>query len=615
MDNKKMIHIVIIDSGYNTLNCKEDVEITGLGIEVEKDGSLKVSMDYEDQIGHGTAVVDALLKTTESVDRITCIRIIRKDIDIEATCLLAALKYVLEEIVCDLVLISAGVICTDLYKELLSVIEALTNRGTLIVSAYDNDGSMSFPAAFDSVIGVGTTDVTNKMASVSVEGPVNVILPDRFYRLRWVSPARVIIRGSSFAAAEVAAICANILLNFRERNKKIDKEELLEKLSLLLKCPMEKSNSSYLPSWDLGKKFVKKIHKAIVFPWNKETHAFAQFQELLQFEVSGYYDLRYCGHVGKKVSDLIGISAERGCIMNYEKMDWNNEFDTVILGHCQELSKLTRKNWLRDIVECCEKYGKRLYAFDQECVDIAGREVECFTPGINVSDIPKQNGKMFSRLTPVVGVFGTSSQQGKFTLQLELRRRFLMDGYRVGQIGSEPSGYLFGFNGVIPFGYNSNVKTNTEELLMIINRMIWDASDFDSCDVIIVGGQSGSVPYSHQNSHQYNFQGYNFLCGTNPDVFVLCVNPHDPIEYIQRTIWYLRSFNDSPVVALVLFPIIYEPIVQFGYGFKRRKITDEEKYNTINKLINATGLPVFCLGVATDMDHAYEQILNALSEE
>lgn len=47
--------------------------------------------------------------------------------------------------------------------------------------------------------------------------------------------------------------------------------------------------------------------------------------------------------------------------------------------------------------------------------------------------------------TPVLAVCGTSSKQGKFTLQLELRKRFCEMGYKVGQIGTEPNSLLLGW--------------------------------------------------------------------------------------------------------------------------------------------------------------------------
>lgn len=115
-------------------------------------------------------------------------------------------------------------------------------------------------------------------------------------------------------------------------------------------------------------------------------------------------------------------------------------------------------------------------------------------------------GRLYNRLTPVVGVFGTSSRQGKFTVQMELRKRFLQHGYTVGQIVSEPSGYLHQCDGVFPFGYHANILTCAEDSVAILNRMLWDASGHNTKDVILVGGQSGVVPYSYHNISQYNFK-------------------------------------------------------------------------------------------------------------
>ena len=44
----------------------------------------------------------------------------------------------------------------------------------------------------------------------------------------------------------------------------------------------------------------------------------------------------------------------------------------------------------------------------------------------------------------MLAIVGTSPSQGKYNLQLALRRRFLNDGYEIGQIGTEPTAQLFG---------------------------------------------------------------------------------------------------------------------------------------------------------------------------
>lgn len=129
---------------------------------------------------------------------------------------------------------------------------------------------------------------------------------------------------------------------------------------------------------------------------------------------------------------------------------------------------------------------------------------------------------------PILGVLGTSSKQGKFTLQLQLRKCFLDAGYKVGQVGSEPSSELFGMNKVIPFGYNSTTYLKEEAFIEYINKCLYQIS-LEEPDIIIGGAQSGSIPKYMFNVSLYNLKSIEFLLGLNPDGIVFCVNIYDEL--------------------------------------------------------------------------------------
>ena len=44
-----------------------------------------------------------------------------------------------------------------------------------------------------------------------------------------------------------------------------------------------------------------------------------------------------------------------------------------------------------------------------------------------------------------------------------------------------------------------------------------------------------------------------FLLGAQPDAIVLCVNPFDELDYIERTVKYIESVVISKVFAVVVF--------------------------------------------------------------
>ena len=85
-------------------------------------------------------------------------------------------------------------------------------------------------------------------------------------------------------------------------------------------------------------------------------------------------------------------------------------------------------------------------------------------------------------------ISGTGSQQGKFSLQLKLRNKFIQGGYKVGQLGTEPSSLLFGIDEVFPSGYGSVVNLSEEEIISRVNSQMHSIEEKNP-DIILVGTQ------------------------------------------------------------------------------------------------------------------------------
>lgn len=107
---------------------------------------------------------------------------------------------------------------------------------------------------------------------------------------------------------------------------------------------------------------------------------------------------------------------------------------------------------------------------------------------------------------------GTSSRQGKFTLQINLKREISSHGYNVGFIATEPSGYLFESDFVFPMGYNSTVDLNNNlyDYVSILNEELWK-TEVSGKELIIVGSQSGSIHYDNSNLTQLAINPYVFI--------------------------------------------------------------------------------------------------------
>lgn len=156
---------------------------------------------------------------------------------------------------------------------------------------------------------------------------------------------------------------------------------------------------------------------------------------------------------------------------------------------------------------------------------------------------------MYRNNKPIVAIGGTSSHQGKFTLQLIIRDLLLRAGYSVGQIGSEAHSELFGMDYSSPFGYNKSVYVR-DDVILYLNSAIHSLCDEN--DIMIIGSQANTIPYNCGNLDRYMLRQHLFFVGTQPDAVVLVISPYDEQEYAEHTIQYLESFGFCKVIAIYL---------------------------------------------------------------
>ena len=180
-------------------------------------------------------------------------------------------------------------------------------------------------------------------------------------------------------------------------------------------------------------------------------------------------------------------------------------------------------------------------------------------------------------------------------------------GYRVGQIGSEPSAYCFGMNYVFPYGYQSNVATDGYKNLLLLNQFMHDI-DQEAVDICLVGTQSNTVTYSSYNLSMIPLHQYEYLLGTRPDAFVLVVNPHDEISYIRRTLNGVESCIDCECIAIVIYPIEKRPML--GDLFRQVNVVQNEHYVSFKKkLMQSVQVPVMDMEEALKTTHLADLVV------
>ena len=344
------------------------------------------------------------------------------------------------------------------------------------------------------------------------------------------------------------------------------------------------------------------IRRAVLVPYNKEIQSIVRSADLLQFSVDSIVDLNVSGNVGRVVSS----SGDAGpwTIGGIDSIDWSGPWDTLIMGHVQPLVRMAGRDIAHELLTKCNSYRKDLFSFDPIRAGYkTASGLDWRWPQVDAGAIPKGRfGKMHYVGAPVIGVFGTSSQQGKFTLQVFLRSYYQSLGYKVGQIGTEPSALLFGMERCFPIGFNSPVTLTGAEMIFSLNEMLHKL-DRDGSDVIVVGGQSGTVPYDFGNLSLYTFSQLCFLMGTNPDCVVLCVNPFDDDDYVARTVSVIEGLVDTAVVAIAMFPMGFRSEWASSLG-ARAQLESTKLKRECERVSHLTGKPCVTLGARSD----YERI-------
>lgn len=603
MTNK--INIALIDSGVSDklLDIECDIEYVDIGL----------FDNQEDKLEHGSSVAYILSKSIQDI-KIFSIKIFDSEYNTTEEDIIKAFRRVEENDFIDLVHFSGGTNTTNDFNIMDEVVNKLTSRGIIIVSAFENIGQCTWPAACKNVLGVkwdryirninNYTYVENSRIDILGFGGI-INLPKKNGEIMKVS-------GSSFAAPYITSKIAEIIRteNLNKKNRKINK----------IKFFLKKDASSYIKFKNTYTKNqiqlrekVNKIKKAIVFPFNKEIHSIVGNEDLLKFQIYKVFDIKFSGKVGKKIKDCCYCRYYNDMVIDsVENVKWEDDFDTIILGHIDMLNALKKNKYnIKYFIEKALEYNKNLYIFDDlnisKCIESKFKEknLELMHFDINYHDNNFGCLKLLS--IPVLGIIGTSSKQGKFNLQLELRRKLIGEGYKVEQLGTEPSSLLFGMDIIYSNGYGSNINSKIEDQIMYINELVWENSI--EKDILLVGTQSQTIPYGYGNVGFYNFGQQVVLSATNPDAFILCVNCSDEFDYIERTIKYVESIYESKVISLVIFPFYKNYFYNAEVGIGKR-LENKKVFDICSKLENYFDIPCLVNGYKDDMNKLYNIILN-----
>ena len=141
------VRVAIIDSGIDiTHPCCKGYRIHSFSV---------IGTDPTDYLGHGTSVFGVISRSLYGKEvEFFCIKALESYNSGDPASLVKALELVERIGQINIVNMSLGVNSVASGRELFEVTERLARNGTLLITAFDNNGSYSFPASFDHCVGV-----------------------------------------------------------------------------------------------------------------------------------------------------------------------------------------------------------------------------------------------------------------------------------------------------------------------------------------------------------------------------------------------------------------------------------------------------------------------------
>ena len=628
------VRVAVVDSGIVQDHPRIGPVAGGVALTSGPDGTVVYGDEYADCAGHGTACAGIIRRKVPEA-ALYSIRVFDETLSTEGRLLIAAVEWAIAQGM-DLVHLSLGTTDVAFRGAFVTVCRKATERGIILVSAEHNEGRDSYPALLPEVIGVGAGNMRGKYEYHYRPGAdVECIARGDPQRVCWREPPEIMMGGTSFAAPHITGLIA-LILQARPGASLQEVREILKNYAL--PEPEARQRSQSIPSsstsslTDAGIPFRKAtdgfswIRKAALYPYNKEMHALVRARDNVGFKIVGVADPVGKGMVGKDAAEVIGLSAS-GLRVAPRLSAALEGADTLILGYVDELSRIRKRDFLRECVKTALDHnvhvfsllalGRERYGDLHEVAETRG--LRLYYPELAAVDVQKtlDEASSFPQVDiPVLAVVGTSSQQGKFTLQLALRRRFIELGYRVGQVGTEHHAELFGMDCAFPMGYASSIKMPIDWYVPFLDAKMREITHLKKPHLLLVGTQSGTVPYDVRDPKNQTLPTIAVLMGAKPDACVLVVNSVDEDDYIRDTIDGIRALCHAPTLLLAI-PDRKKHIHEV-YGrtaVKSRPMGENEIRRKLLHLERTFGLPAVCITDRAGIHRAVDVVVEYFAKE
>ena len=623
--NPSQIRIAIVDSGTDASHSGVRDVAGGVQIRIEEEGEVVFLDDHADCAGHGTACAGIIRKKAPDA-ALYSVRIFDASLMADGRALVAAIQWCIDNEM-DVVNLSLGTTDVTFKASLQEVCRKAVDAGVILIAAESNEGRESYPAVFPEVIGVtGGAIYEPDGFYYRKDHRIECVARGDEQRVCWLNGKHIMTGGNSFAAPHITGIIAHLL----EQHPKCSVQDirLLLKEKALNEISQDRNKSkpdrqAYRKDFQEDYAYIK---KAVLYPYNKEMHSMVRYRDLLAFEIVGIADPIGKGMVGKDAGKVIGEpQANLRISPNIRRAI--ADADTLILGYVDQLSRIRKRDLLREYVQLALDAGCHVFSFQALDPTVYGDLYELADKkGLRLAypHVPREEFahaiQHFNVLppvdVPVLSVMGTSSQQGKFTLQLALRRRLIQKGYKVGQIGTEHHSRLLGMDAAFPMGYASPLKLPFQHYIPYLDYKMREICQRTQPDIILTGSQSGTIPYHVQEHSTHCLSSLAFLLGVKPDACILVVNSIDAEEYIRDTIDGIRAVCKAQTILLAMGD--REKHIRTAYGrsmITAKKMAQSQIDHHLKKLQDAFCVPAIEILSETGQQRLVETVIQYFSQD
>ena len=345
---RRTIKLVIIDSGYsNHIDIKyaPNKEYT---VVKNKDGSFEISKGAMDIIGHGTAVYHLTTRGIREYLEVTVLKVFDHDIDVDEETFRFAFEYAINVLTPDVIHMSNGITCCEKLSMFRDLCNKARDKDIVIVAAFDNFGAVSYPAFFDSVIGVDICEDYKGHITSTGRKDITITVPNMIQHVPWLNNSYNSSRGTSFNCCYVT----NRLCDYLSQRLSGNVEGIPAFLELFTR--QRTRNNPWCQFSEI------KIKKAIVFPYNKEIKTIIRNRKMLNFDIIGVYDIRYSKYLNKQCEE-----AKEYTIHSIDTLNWSDAFDTIIVSPVGRIEEAMYSSVAEIIVNKCIDYSKNAFFFSE----------------------------------------------------------------------------------------------------------------------------------------------------------------------------------------------------------------------------------------------------------